>query len=68
MDIIVCTQCGGNMDRYEEVDGTTKDWTNDLPVCPKCRGVPGAKPLVRHRNVLGGFPWKRDQDGKKVPR
>ena len=36
------------------------------PKCPACRGLP--MPEVRKRDVLGGFPWKRDKDGKKVPR
>lgn len=70
MDIIICSRCGQGMARYETVieDGTPveKDWTNDIPVCPSCRGVPGSKPLVPKRDVLGGFPWKRDEDGKKV--
>lgn len=65
MEIIVCSQCGGNMERYEDVPGRgTVDWTSDVPVCPVCRGVPGARPLVRKRDVLGGFPWKRGLDGK----
>jgi hypothetical protein len=72
MDIIVCSQCGNGMARFEMVfeNGVQveKDWTNDIPVCPVCRGVPGAKPLVRKRDVLGGFAWKRDKDGKKVPK
>ena len=68
MDIIVCSQCGQGMERTEIVDGKEKDWSNDIPVCPVCRGVPGAKPLVRTRDVLGGFPWKRDAGGKKVPK
>ena len=56
MDIIVCSQCGQGMARTEIVDGVEKDWSNDTPVCPICRGVPGATPLVRKRDVLGGFP------------
>ena len=72
MDIIVCSQCGGGMERFETVveEGkpVEKDWTWDIPICPVCRGVPGAQPLVRKRDVLGGFPWKRDADGKKVPK
>jgi len=68
MDIVVCSQCGQNMARIETVDGVEKDWERDTPVCPQCRGVPGAQPLKRNRNVLGGFPWKRDASGKKVPK
>ena len=72
MDIIVCSQCGGGMERFETVieEGkpVEKDWTNEKPVCPVCRGVPGAVQLVRKRDVLGGFPWKRGADGKKVPK
>lgn len=67
-EYIVCSRCGANMERFEMVGGTTVDWTLDVPVCPVCRGVPGAQPLTRKRDVLGGFPWKRDADGKKVPR
>jgi len=68
MDIIVCSQCGQSMARIEVVDGAEKDWSNDIPTCPVCRGVPGAKPLVRKRDVLGGFAWKRDPSGKKIPK
>ncbi len=68
MEIIVCSQCGGNMERYEEIGGARVDWTLDVPICPVCRGVPGARPLTRKRDVLGGFAWKRDADGKKVPK
>jgi len=69
MDIIVCSQCGQNMARMEMVNGVEKDWSNDTPICPVCRGVPGATPLVRKRDVLGGMPWKRDPvTGKKVPK
>ena len=66
MDIIICSRCGQGMERFENVDGIEKDWANDTPVCPVCRGVTGAAPLVRKRNVLGGFPWKRDARGRKV--
>jgi len=72
MDIIVCSKCGQGMARMEVVveEGVQveKDWTLDTPVCPVCRGVPGAVPLRRKRDVLGGFAWKRDKDGKKVPK
>lgn len=69
MDIIVCSECGQSMARIEVVNGVEKDWSNDTPLCPVCRGVPGVKPLVRKRDVLGGFPWKRDAaTGKKVPK
>ena len=68
MDIIVCSRCGGNMNRFEDVNGRQVDWSNDIPVCPVCRGVPGAQPLRRKRDVLGGFGWKRDAHGKKVPK
>lgn len=68
MEIIVCSRCGQNMERFEEVNGKKVDWQNDTPVCPVCRGVPGARPLTRKRDILGGFPWKRDADGKKVPK
>jgi len=69
MDIIVCTKCGGNMARNEVINGTEVDWTLETdPICPVCRGVPGAQPLRRPRNVLGGFAWKRDANGKKVPK
>lgn len=72
MDIIVCSKCGQGMARYEVVteEGQTyeKDWTTDTPVCPVCRGIPGAKPIERKRDVLGGFPWKRNANGKKVPK
>lgn len=68
-DFVVCSNCGASMYRIETVDGREIDWTNEAnPICPKCRGVPGAKPASRPRDVLGGMPWKRDQDGKKVPR
>jgi len=70
MDIIVCSQCGQGMARFEMVfeEGVQvqKDWSLDTPLCPVCRGIPGATPLVRKRNVLGGYPWKRDANGKKV--
>ncbi len=68
MEYIVCSQCGQNMVRTEVVNGVEKDWSNDIPVCPVCRGVQGATPLIRKRNVLGGMPWKRDASGKKVPK
>lgn len=68
MEYIVCSKCGGNMNRIENINGVEKDWSNDVPVCPVCRGVPGARPLIRKRDVLGGMPWKRDADGKKVPK
>lgn len=72
MDIIVCSNCGGGMERFETVveDGkpVEKDWTTDIPICPVCRGVPGAQPIRRPRDVLGGFAWKRDADGKKIPK
>jgi len=61
------------MARYETVfdDGVQVevDWTLQTdPLCPVCRGVPGATPLRRNRDVLGGFAWKRDANGKKVPK
>jgi hypothetical protein len=73
MDIVICSKCGQGMERYEDVieDGAAivKDWEKDTPVCPICRGVPGAQPLRRPRDVLGGFGWKRDpKTGKKVPK
>ena len=68
MDIVVCSKCGQGMERLETVNGTEIDWEKDTPVCPVCRGVPGAQPLRRPRNVLGGFGWKRDASGKKVPK
>jgi hypothetical protein len=68
MEIIICSKCGANMERFGEVNGKTVDWTNEVPICPACRGVPGAKPVERKRDILGGFGWKRDADGKKVPR
>lgn len=68
MDIIVCSRCGRGMNRIETIDGVEKDWMNDTPVCPVCRGVPGATELMPKRDVLGGMPWKRDADGNKVPR
>lgn len=72
MDIIVCNECGGGMNRFETVveDGASveRDWTNRVPICPVCRGVPGAKPLTPKHDVLGGFPWKRDAQGRKVPK
>lgn len=68
MDIVICSQCGQGMERLEMIDGVEKDWERDTPICPVCRGVPGAVPLRRPRNVLGGFAWKRDKDGKKVPK
>lgn len=68
MDIIVCSQCGQGMDRMEIVDGVEKDWSLDTPTCRVCRGIHGAAPLVRKRDVLGGYPWKRDASGKKVPK
>ncbi len=69
-DFIVCSQCGGNMERFETVGGVEKDWEREAaPVCPVCRGVPGAQEIVRKRDVLGGFAWKRDPaTGKKVPK
>ena len=70
-DLIVCVDCGNEFPRYEELkkDGRLVDfdWTTvSDPKCPACRGLP--MPEVRKRDVLGGFPWKRDKDGKKVPR
>jgi hypothetical protein len=65
-EYIVCTKCGGQMERFA-ADG--RDLSNEAnPMCPVCRGVPGAVPLVRKRDVLGGFAWKRDANGKKVPK
>lgn len=70
MDIIVCSQCGGGMERFENMvkDGQTveMDWSLDTPTCPVCRGVPGAVSLKPKHDVLGGMPWKRDADGNKV--
>jgi hypothetical protein len=67
MDLIICTECGQEMPRYENVNGVEMDWTiNPNPKCAICRGVPGAVPYHRQRDVLGGFPWKRDVNGKKV--
>lgn len=69
MDYIVCTECGGQMARVEIVNGVERDWSNESnPTCPTCRHVPGAQPVIRRRDVLGGFPWKRDASGKKVPK
>lgn len=68
MDIVICSKCGQSMERFETVGGAEVDWERDTPVCPVCRGVPGAVPLRRPRNVLGGFAWKRDASGKKVPK
>ena len=68
MDIVVCSKCGQGMERFEMVNGVEVDWERETPVCQVCRGVPGAQPLRRPRNVLGGFPWKRDANGKKVPK
>jgi hypothetical protein len=61
------------MERFEEVmeEGriVEKDWTLEQPVCAVCRGVPGAVPFRRTRDILDGFPWKRGDDGKtKVKR
>lgn len=73
MDIVLCSKCGAQMERFETIieNGAQveKDWTTDVPVCPVCRGVPGARPLTRKRDVLGGFGWKRDPaTGRKVPK
>lgn len=80
MDLVVCNQCGGNMERREMVKDTDPnspgfgkmfemDWTLDIPICPVCRGVQGAAPVRRERDILGGFKWKRDPaTGKKVPK
>lgn len=70
MDMIICSNCGGEMPRFETVNGVGKDWSNEInPLCQVCRHVPGATPYHRKRDVLGGFPWKRDPTtGKKVPK
>lgn len=69
-EFIVCSNCGGNMARNEVINGKPIDWEREAaPICPVCRGVPGAAPLIRKRDVLGGFAWKRDPaTGKKVPK
>ena len=68
MDIIVCSVCGGNMSRFEYINGAEVDWANDVPICPVCRGVNSAPIFQRSRDVLGGFAWKRDAEGKKMPK
>jgi hypothetical protein len=72
METVICSQCNGLMERYEDITREGKiirvDWTTETPICPVCRGVPGAKNVQRKRDVLGGFPWKRDEQGRKVPR
>lgn len=65
-EYVICTKCGGQMERFDEKGNDLSNAEN--PNCPACRGVPGARPLIRQRDVLGGFPWKRDADGKKVPK
>ena len=68
-EVILCSRCGLEMPREEVIDGQVVDWTNEEPVCRVCRGVPGAKPPPeRKKDILGGFPWKRDDNGNKVPR
>ena len=71
MDIVICANCGDRMERYEDVeeDGQViqRDWTMESPaVCRVCRRVPGAEPFQKNHDVLGGFPWKRDDQGRKV--
>ncbi|MCK9600718.1 MAG: hypothetical protein M0R06_16875 [Sphaerochaeta sp.] len=59
MDYVVCSQCGANFPRFEEVKEKgrliNKDWaTAPAPTCPPCRGL--AAPAIPKRNVLGGYP------------
>lgn len=68
-EFVLCSQCGLQMERYEEVNGVEVDWERETAVCQVCRGVEGARRPGRKRNVLSGFPWKREPGtGKKVPK
>jgi hypothetical protein len=69
MELIVCSQCGGEMPRYENIGNIQKDWVSEtVPLCQVCRHVPGAQPYHRQHDALGGMSWKRDAHGKKVPK
>lgn len=56
MELTTCSECGRSMERFETVKGRGNvDWSlEDRPICPVCRGVPGAKPLVSKHDVTGG--------------
>ena len=61
MDIVVCSKCGQAMERIETITGQgLVDWSLEEPVCPICRGVPGARPLERNHNVVGGINKQPD--------
>lgn len=71
-ELTICVQCNEAMSRYETVirDGRRVeiDWSMEPnPRCRRCRGLPSEGPIIK-RDVLGGFAWKRDKDGKKVPK
>jgi len=70
MELSVCSECGAEIPRVEKVNGRDVDHSlEEKPMCRVCRGEPGATPYHRKRDILGGFPWKRDPvTGKKVPK
>lgn len=68
-EFVLCSQCGLQMERFEDVNGVEVDWERETAVCQVCRGVRGATRPGRKRDVLSGFGWKRGSDGKsKVPK
>lgn len=70
MDFCICSQCGANFPRYENVkkEGRLQaiDWTlEDKPTCPKCRGL--KMPAIPKHDVLGGFgPRPKQRTRKKA--
>ena len=65
MELVICSECGAEMPRIENGKDLSLE---EKPKCAVCRGIPGAKPFVRKRDILGGFPWKRDAQGRKIPK
>jgi hypothetical protein len=62
MDQTICSQCGANFPRFEDVKKNGRlveaDWSlEDKPTCPKCRGLKGT--AVPKKDVLGGYPPER---------
>lgn len=71
MDYSVCSQCGGNFPRFEDVKKEGRlvavDWSiEERPTCPTCRGLKAVP--VPKRSVLGGYPPGRTPQGVKPDR
>jgi hypothetical protein len=68
-EMVICTDCGAAFPRFEWINGENEDWSNEgNPTCPSCRGIQGQPAFGIKHDVLGGFPWKRDANGRKVPK